>query len=60
MSVDAEAIWYDLRFSPCDRRTYGTGHREPRRRVSRPISRVRPEPEVRLEQQIREEESRDS
>ncbi len=60
MSVDADAIWFDLRFGPCDMRMHGTGHREPRRRVSRPIARVRTEPDARLEQIIREEESRDS
>jgi hypothetical protein len=57
MSVDADAIWYDLRFGPCDRRTYGTGHREPRRRVSRP----RPlTAEERLELTIRAQEDLDA
>jgi hypothetical protein len=44
---------------PIDNSPRYTALGEPRRRVSRPRPRVIPEPEVRLEQQIREEESRD-
>ena len=60
MSVDADRIWADLRFGPCDMRMHGTGHRDVTRRFPRPRPRVRPEPEARVELEIRKEESRDS